>query len=360
MLRDDLKTVQGIRARKREVGATLLETAAWCHPGLWFVEGPYARHKDAELPEGLRDSIRGIRNRRASRELVERAVPPWLVSVPDRVSPETPQSNCSIAYLSNGGNWKLFDIENQVIWTRLRHVDNLDRDLANRQRFAVYFNIPAWRTVALDDGIWQSETYIADANLAQSDAAVRVEALEVPLKQYAVFGRREAIAPDPSLTAAAVETVRQCAPDSMPARVAQKHAGAMDMLGARVKLLPAHGDLSAQNVFVCGGQPWIIDWDTAGRHQPLLYDVFYLVLREADLGRPDLLQALLGGVFDTELDRMYASCDLSARPCDNLVLLMHSYMIHFHTIKCAGKRDATRHNLESLWNRLQQHCVGYW
>src|SRR5665213_1286147 len=160
MLRDDLKTVRGILAKKREVGANLLETAAWCHPGLWYVEGPYARHKDAELPEGLRDSIRGTRTRKASRELVERDAPPWLVNVPDHRSPATPQSNCSIAYLSNGGNWKLFDFDNQVIWTRLRHVDNLDRDMANHQRFAVFFNIPAWHTVTLDDGVWRSETYI--------------------------------------------------------------------------------------------------------------------------------------------------------------------------------------------------------
>lgn len=360
MLRDDLKTVRGILAKKREVGANLRETAAWCHPGVWYVEGPYARHKDAELPEGLRDSIRGIRSRRATRELVERAAPPWLVNVPDLgSSPSTPQPNCSIAYLSNGGDWKLFDIENQLIWTRLGHPDKLERDLANRERFARFFNIPEWHTVTLDDGIWRSEPYIGDANLAHCAPQLRQDTLRALLRQFSLFARAGAQPCNPELTQAALKTMRQCAPRSIPARAADKHTAEMNQLGAAVKLLPAHGDLSAQNVFVRDGQPWIIDWDAAGQHQPLLYDLLYLILREAELGRADLLQAYLGGKFDEEIDRMFAACDLPARPCDNLILLMHSYIVHFHAMRQAERRDATRHNIEMLWSRLQAFCVEY-
>jgi hypothetical protein len=359
MLRDDLKTVRGILAKKREVSANLHETAAWCQPGRWYVEGPYARHKDVELPEGLRDSIRGIRTRRASRELVERAAPPWLVTVPDHDSRAAAQSNCSIAYLSSGGNWKLFDFDNQVIWTRLRHVGNLDRDKANHERYATYFNIPAWHIVELDDGIWRSETYLADANLVHSDEKVRADSLKVLFQQYAVFARREAAPANPALTRAAIRAIVQTAPESIPARAAQRYAPDMERLGAKVGLLPAHGDLSGQNVFVCGGQPWIIDWDTAGQDQPMFYDPLYLILREAELGRPDLLRAFLDGKFDQELDRMFALCGLPPRSCDNLILLMHSYVVHFHAIRTAERRDATRHNIESLWNRLQPFCAGY-
>ena len=357
MLREDLKTVRGILAKKKEVGTRLRESAAWCRPGVWLIEGPYARFKDAELPEGLRDAIRGIRTRRASRELVERAAPPWLVNVAASGGGDAP--NCSIGYLSNGGNWKLFDLDNQVIWTRLAHPERLARDKANFDRFSVYFNIPAWRVVEMDDGPWRSEAYIADANLVHSSSATRVEVLKTLLEQYALFARRETRPADPALTAAAIATLGECAPGSIPARVAERFADAMAILGERIKLLPAHGDLSAQNVFVCGGQPWIIDWDTAGEYQPLLHDLLYLVLREAELGRTDLLTAYLEGGFDEGLRRMFSLCDLSAPPCDNLVLLVHSYIVRFHTRRRANHRDANRQNVESLWNRLQPACAGH-
>jgi hypothetical protein len=211
----------------------------------------------------------------------------------------------------------------------------------------------------MDDGPWRSETYIADANLVHSSTETRVEVMKTLLEQYALFARREARPANPALTAAAIAALGECAPGSIPARVAARFAADMARLGDHVKLLPAHGDLSAQNIFVCGGQPWIIDWDTAGDNQPLLHDVLYLILREAELGRTDLLGAYLEGGFDEGLSRMFSLCDLSAPPCDNLVLLVHSYIVRFHASRRANHRDANRQNVESLWNRLQPACAGH-
>jgi Ser/Thr protein kinase RdoA (MazF antagonist) len=133
----------------------------------------------------------------------------------------------------------------------------------------------------------------------------------------------------------------------------------MERLGDLLKLLPAHGDLSAQNIFVSDGQPWIIDWDNAGHHQPMLQDPLYLIIRESELGRIDLLTAFLAGNFDTELHRIFALNGLSNAPCPNLVLLIHAYLIHFHNKRAAGQRDADERNVDILWKPLLVYCADY-
>jgi hypothetical protein len=229
----------------------------------------------------------------------------------------------------------------------------------NFVRFGRYFNIPKWEITRENGQLWRREHYIGDKSLSQCETAERIEMMKAVLRQYEAFAASEAIGPAPELTQAAISTMLECAPRSLPARIAAKHHAAMETLGASLKLLPVHGDLSAQNVFVSDGQPWIIDWDNAGDYQPMLVDPLYLVIRESELGRIDLLAAFLAGHFDTELLRIFALNGLANAPCSNLVLLVHAYLIHFHHKKAAGQRDADRRNVDDIWKPLLVYCTDY-
>jgi hypothetical protein len=358
MLFEDLRTAHGIFLKKRRVKALLEETAGWCLPGTWHIEGPYARRSGIELPDGLRDSIRGIRTRRASREFVERLLPPWRTRVPKRVASTKPATGCSIAYLSNGGNWKLFDLENHAIWTRATGTKDMTAETQRLGRFGSFFRIPAWRTVVDEQRVWRCDQYIDGPNLAHCSQEQRLVAVRILLRQFGDLARAEARAPDSDLTRDAVRTMLEVAPDSVPAAVAARHGDELGQLGANLKLIPAHGDLSAQNVFLEAGLPWIIDWDTAGRCEPMLYDVLYLILREATLGRRDLFLAFAQGAFDVDIERALASAGMGAARCHRLILLVHAYLVHFHRKKHAGQRDAQAKHVDDSWNSLRSHLRG--
>ena len=357
MLRDDLATVRAIFARKRRVKACLQETAARCRPGFWYLEGPYARHQDATLPDGLRDAIRGIRRRRVVRELVERLTPPWHAVVAGER--QHARNACSIAYLSNGGNWKLFDLENRTIWTRSLFVGKITREAENLTRFGPFFNIPSWRTIEERDTLWRFEQFIAGPSLASCAPAERSRVLHELFGHYEACAAAAAVAPDPQLTRDAIATMREVAPLSLPAKVIDRFASEFDALGTSLKLMPAHGDLSGVNVFLSDGKAWIIDWENAGRLQPVVYDMLYVMFREAALGRPDLLEALLRGSYDSGLRRIMAACGMTVPPCDNFVLLMHTYVVHFHAMRTAGKSDAEAAHVNDLWNGLLTYCRAY-
>src|SRR5688500_11196804 len=123
-LHEDLETVKHIIRRKRKVKSFLKESEDWCCPGLWYIEGPYARHWRASLPDSLQDAVRGIWKRGQARQVVERIFPPWHTYLRNEAK-GVHRKTCSIAYLSNGGNWKLFDLENEMVRTRVRNVDRM-------------------------------------------------------------------------------------------------------------------------------------------------------------------------------------------------------------------------------------------
>jgi hypothetical protein len=310
------------------------------------------------LPAGLRDAIRGIWTRRNLRELVERLVPPWNARVSGaRGSPA--RADCTIAYLSNGGQWKLFDLDGGRVWTLAPNVERTRRDLAKLDRFRHAFNIPAGQLVAEGDSLWRCDAYMDCPNLAQCDAARRSELVRRLIAQYAAFAASAGEPPRLQLTLDALDTLADIAPTSLAARIAQRHRPALEGLGRELPLAPVHGDLSAQNVFVCDGEPWIIDWDDSGESLPLLMDVLYLFVREAALSRVDLLEAFLEGRFDAEIGRAFRACGAPSLPRDNLLLVLHAYLVRLHVMRRSGRRDANGRNVESLWNRLRGYCKGY-
>lgn len=354
MLRDDLKTVADIVARKHKVRAYLHETAGWCRPGVWHVEGPYARHQEASLPESLLDAAHGIWRRRTIRAAVQRIAPPWRTRVlpADAASP----GKSSIGYLSNEGKWKLFDLAARTVRTWIVDTTNLSRDIDNLRRFDACFNIPRWQFVEADGKAWRLDDYIAGPNLAHCGPEERIAIVRALLRQHAEFARSEGTPPDPELTRQAIATMRDCAPESIPARIAAKHGAGMHFLGGALRLVPTHGDLSAQNVFVNDGAPWIIDWDNAGRRQPMFYDVIYLIMREAELGRRDLVEAFLDGAFDAEVGEALRESGAAHFDLDRLMLLVHGYTVHFHGTRTRGHRDAVGENVDKLWEPLRAFC----
>lgn len=354
MLRDDLRTVLEIVRKKRKVRSLILETREWCIPGLWYIEGPYARHRRAELPGALRDSIRGIRNRQLARELSERLVPPWACFVRGETEPSGQSIQCTIGYLSNGGNWKLFDMENETVWSRPISSDHLSRQVANLEQFNAYFDIPAWNVLERGDVRWRSDAMLVAPNLAACSAREREATVRILLGQFADFAREHATPPEPEVTVEAIGTIQAVAPESFPALIAERNKSEFMSLSQRAPFVPDHGDLSGQNILVSGGRPWVIDWDTAGLPRPLLYDFHYLVLREADLQRPDLLDGYVRGVFDADIENVYRAAGVEKPECENFVALMHAYVLHFSHKYQMGHRDANRQNVIDLWGRLRE------
>lgn len=333
----------------------LLASATHCHAGNWCIEGPYARHLDARLPDGLRDAIRGIRKRARIREVVERITPPWHVRLP-AVAAER-HAQCRIAYLSNGGNWKLFDFDNHHVWSRPMFAGKSASDVATLESFGRHFDIPPWRVVRDGQTSWRVDRLIPGVSMVHAAAGERSAAVRRLLDQYAAFAREAALPASPELTDQALATIVDCAPHSIPAAMARSCEAEMKRVGGALNLLPAHGDLSAQNVIVDDGRAWVLDWDTAGTPRPILYDILYLVVREATLGRTDLLDSLVAGRFDDGLERTFAAFCPARRPADNLILLMHAYIVHFHAARLAARLDAQATNVDSVWNPLRRYCA---
>jgi phosphotransferase family enzyme len=351
-LREDLKTVVGIIQRKRLVRQRLQDEMAHCRPGLWYVEGPYARHRDAELPGSLHDAEPGLRNRRSVRQLVERLAPPWFTYL--ATGARDTEGHCTIAYLTNGGNWKLFDLENKVIWTRSIFKGKLDRETRALDAWSRFFRVPDRRTVDENDGTWRVDAYLPGQPLALSSPEVRASGVRDLLEQYARFAASALLPADPTTTCAAVATLRTVAAGSPIVQYIDAHAERFARLGEQLPLLPSHGDLHAMNVFVCNGEAWVIDWDNAGAPRPVLYDLLYLFLHDAMVGRNDLVDAWLDGHFAAEAAKVVAgeSCDLHS---DALLLLVHAYAVYFHTNHEAGKRDADRRNVDRFCDAIHLH-----
>jgi hypothetical protein len=345
---EDLRTVLGIIERKREVRKRLRDEVGHCRAGLWYVEGPYARHRDAAMPGTLQESVRGIRKRRAVRELVERLAPPWFAYVPPQGDGD---AQCTIAYLTNGGDWKLFDLENKVIWTQSICSGKLDRDARTLDRWSRFFRIPDWHTVEENDGQWRVERYMPGQTLVMCSPALRATAVRDLLEQYRGFAAVSAGPADPALTRAALATLQSVGAGTPVAQFIEAHAPALARLGDALPLLPAHGDLNGMNVFVCDGEAWVVDWDNSGAARPALYDMLYLFLHEAMLGRGDLLDAWLAGHYASEAAGVVGGCGIDLQ-ANAAALLVQAYAIHFHAIHQAGKRDADRRNVERFCDAM--------
>jgi hypothetical protein len=354
----DLETVRTIARRKARVKARLLETGPrWCRPGRWRIEGSYARHESTDLPAGLRDAIHGIWKRPLARALTERAVAPWRARMQRPAGNVHVAADCSIAYLSNGGRWKLFDLGNARVWTRLRDLERARAEQARIEPFRMALNIPDCRLVDDAGTLWRSDRYVSGINLALCRPDRRLEITRTLAEQYARLAMAMATPANPDFTSQAVGTLCDFAPASLPAQLCGRHLDRIHEFGASLPIMPAHGDLSAQNVFVAEGQPWILDWDEAGRKLPVLYDVLYLVTREAELDRFDLLAAFLDGAFDEGIPERFGGACLHGGPHDRLLLIVHAYAVRFHWQRTAGQRDANAHNVDDVWAKLRSYCM---
>ncbi len=283
-------------------------------------------------------------------------MPPWHTYVPP--SGRADASGHSIAYLSNGGNWKLFDPSRMFILTRPIW-GGKSPEVVDVRQFEKYFNIPSSEIIEATGQLWRRDEYVGDTTLVQCGTSLRASMVLRLFEQYGRFAETHRTRPDLQLTEDALTTIDEIAPASIPARIAVANLASMRVLGGCLALLPAHGDLSAQNVLVRDGQPWIIDWDQAGRSEPILYDLLYLIRREAELGRSDLVQAFLEGAFDDQVRALLSSVGLSSIPCGNLMLLVHAFLVHFHRKKQNRHRDTTSRNVEAAWNALRPYCRAF-
>jgi hypothetical protein len=352
-LLEDFALVHAIAERKRLIRRLLLESKQHCRSGLWYVEGRYARHRSSSVPRAITDAVRGIRKRWRLGDMVEKALPPWHAHVP--AAGTANEGECSIAYLSKRGDWKLFDLSAMSILSRPIWRGK-EPEVKTVEVYANYFHVPASEIVRTSGRLWRREQYVGDTTLMQCSNEVRVSMLDVLFEQYKQFAESQAIAPSSQLTSDAISTMLSIAPDSIPSRIVKKHEAAMRAFGGSFPLVPAHGDLSGQNVLVFRGKPWIIDWESAGRSGPVLYDLLYLFLREAEFGRLDLLEAFLHGTFDARMCTVLAVLGVRCPLQDKVLLLVYAYLITFYWKKTLGERDAGRRNVDVLWNPLIGYC----
>jgi hypothetical protein len=358
-LRADLSTAREIARKKALVTTRLSETAVGlCQPGLWLVEGAYARHRGTVLPTELRDAVRGIWRRPRARQVAELLLPPWYAKVRNPESAGR-RADCTIAYFSNGGKWKLFDLRNGRVWTRVEDIDRAVQEQRRIDAFRSTLRIPAFTLERYGSGWWRREVYLVGPNLALCPVSVRLPTMELLIAQFGAVARTMTAPPDPRLTTDAVNTMLESAPGSIPAQLCARYATEIQWLGEELPLAPAHGDLSAQNVFVCEREPWVIDWDSAGAGAPLLFDVLYLATREAELGRPDLFEAFLDGRFDDAVAHALSECGAPPRRRDNLLMLLHAYVVRFHRQRRAGQRDANEWSVDAVWRTLRSYTTAH-
>lgn len=356
MLSRDLTTVRRVFEKKRQVKMLLKQTSRQCRSGLWYIGGAYARHHNAALPQPLNYAVHDVWVRKRERQLVEWLSPPWCAFVGRRSRPDA-IGDCSIGYLSHDGDWKLFDTTAKKIWAPVRGFLKLEKQQRIREVFSRGFNIPAWRVIKKDGMVWWLDDYIEAGNLAGSGTPERVSVTGFLIGQYAVHARQTATAPDPQTTSKAIDAIRECAPTSRFAQLVARHEDGLRALGCALKSAPAHGDLGAQNILVLGRKPWLIDWNGAGRQMPVLYDVSYLMISEALRHRSDLLEALLGGTFDHDLDALFRAGGCCREKPNRMLGVIHSMLIHFYEAEIAGRLNMSELNSSFVWDRLSNSYI---
>jgi hypothetical protein len=149
------------------------------------------------------------------------------------------------------------------------------------------------------------------------------------------------------------------------AAVLERDGGELMKWAGRQPLVPAHGDLSADNLIVdSAGAPFLIDFEArCVGLLPFFHDPLLLVVREANCGMPDLLGRIMSGEEDDVLACLWQMAGARCSADDVRFALLSVLLIHVHRRDHRpGPPDSSRfqHHLEWMWRSLASYLLdGY-
>ncbi|MBA2316201.1 MAG: phosphotransferase [Euzebyales bacterium] len=200
--------------------------------------------------------------------------------------------------------------------------------LEARRRLARHLAMPSWEVRPEVPGM--TEEYVEGDHLA----ALPQSEQEAVVRELLVAQGRLAADEGEGSTAAVLQGALQVvdrvdAPVSLRAEL-DRERPRLAVVAERCPLVPAHGDMSSDNLVVRDGRPVIIDLEWAGM-LPFGYDPLWLLLEEAvHRRRPALLQAYLRGVFDPELRAACTAADLPPAEGTGRRLLLLVLLVRCH------------------------------
>lgn len=343
-----LGRLPALRAERRRMAVALRSHAALLRPGPWVVLTPrIARHWLATRGEHPARSTGSAARatgssawapaRLLARHLLTSAIVPTRAA--GRGDAGRVSARCTVVVRNAiTDDLVLLDRRRGVVVRTHRHAPTAAA-LDARARLGRYVDLPDAR-VDPAAGITVEE-YVEGRHLADLGPGERRAALRALLDAHARLIAGEGSGSSaPTMTSALRVAERVELPAELRAALTE-HADALAELAAACPMVPAHGDMSADNILMCDGRPVLIDLEWADV-LPAFYDPLWLVLREAvSDGRRDLLRAYGAGRFDDELRAACRVADIPFQASTRTLLLLHTLLIRCEvTTRLGGPHDA--------------------
>jgi hypothetical protein len=283
-------------ARARSRRALLRKYADVLQPGPWLLMHPKVAYhwRRRDLPAHVRQTKASARARRpgaiGALSAVLRAALSWTW-VRRRPGGSVYQAYSILVPNAYSADVVLLDPPGRRV-LRVAHDPAASRHRAAIQAtMAAHLPVPAFRMA--DRGRLVHEEYIDGVSLAEVSPARRMEAFAKLLTGYAELCRSAGEGTSAPLIEAALRSAAIAALPAALHQLLEWEDARLRMEAAGWLLIPAHGDLCAENILVDAQGPRLIDFEWAG-HLPFFYDVVTLLVREAVEGdRDDLLVAWL-------------------------------------------------------------------
>lgn len=343
-----LSRLSALRAERRRMAVALRSHAALLRPGPWVVLTPrIARHWLA-VRDGRHARFKGSATRAygssawaparlLARHLLTSAIVPMRATRRDdarRVS-----ARCTVVVRNAITNDLVLLDRRRGVVVRTHRQAATAAALDARARLGRYVDLPQARAHPAA-GITVEE-YVEGRHLADLGPGERRAALRALVDAHARLIAGEGSGSSGATLASSLRVAERVELPPELRSALTGHADALAELAAACPLVPAHGDMSADNLLVRDGRPVLIDLEWADV-LPAFYDPLWLVLREAvSDGRSDLLRAYGAGCFDVELR---AGCRVAGIPFQartRTLLLLHTLLVRCEvTTRLGGPHDA--------------------
>jgi len=328
-----MRLVQGLArasARRHARHARLKRDAHFLRAGLWITANPkMARHwRHGQPPPQLRRA-KGIRSRPGLLRTLASLT--WIRS-----------NGTHTIFLPNAykADTVLIDPAATSVLRVLHSGPVRQASIESRIRLSRHLDTPAFQV--LDDGRLIREEFVRGEDFAALPSRARIDAFKTLLAGYTSLCAHEGRGSAGHLFDTAMIASEEIAlPQELTAFiVAQTTTLRPDI--ARWPLVPSHKDMSAENLIVCDGRPVLVDLEWVAC-AAFCYDPLWLIVREAATAhRRDLLEALLDGRLDTELQALWTAAGL--RLPDNKVAVLVPVILcsAYDAATSAGVTEPTR------------------
>lgn len=317
------------RARRRARHARLQQDAHFLRAGLWITANPkMARHWRHGRPSRQLQRAKGIHSKPGLLRTLASLT--WIRS-----------NGTHSIFLPNAYKADAVLIDPATSVLRVLHTGPISRaSIESRILLSRYLDTPIFEV--LDGGRLIREEFVQGDDIASLPSNERIDAFKVLLAGYASLCAHEAIGSAGSLFDSAVQASMEVGlPGNLTLFVAAQAAAVRPDV-RRWSLIPAHKDISAENIIVRRGRPVLLDFEWAG-WAPFCYDPMWLIIREAATGnRHDLLEAYLEGRLDSELGALWESADLQLPPNKVAALVPIVLLSAYEAATTAGVTEPNR------------------